>query len=118
MTQKLNTFEKQAVLSVACAAVAGAAFLAQAVGVLWKFNWSEFEIVMRSGGLRFFGIVGATGVGVLASIAGLSMGWMSAGEKRNKRSQLSWAGFFLNAGLATLTICIFVLFWFGKELVR
>lgn len=115
MAAKVNVQESQAVWSVILAAVAGLSFLAAAGMILPAFRWEHFEIVMRAGGTRFFAILGAIGVAGGASFIGAIIAFNSAGHRRNKKSGLSWTGFFVNAGIMTITLCLFVVFWLAKE---
>ena len=54
-------------------------------------------------------------VSLCAGVVGLFIGLNSAGQRRNTRSQLSWLGFFLNAGIIALAVCAVVFFYFARN---
>ncbi len=118
MAVKTNVYETQATWSVILGAVASLAMLAAAAAVLQKFQLDDFEIVLRAGGGRYYAILGAIGLAGAASLIGSLIGFSSAGHKRNKKSNLSWMGFFVNAVVMTLTLCLFVFFWLTKDTMQ
>lgn len=118
MSVKMNIYESQAFWSVVLAAVGGITFLGAAGMILPKFEREDFEVVMRAGGGRFYAILGAFFVAGAASLLGSLLGFSSAGHKRNKKSGMSWAGFFINALVMAVTLSLFAFFWFAKELVQ
>lgn len=111
-----NTYEAQSKLGVALAGVSGLCALAAAAMVVQAFDWTEFETVMRQNGTRFFAILGAVVLAMLAGAVGFLVSFNSAGQKRNSLSRLAWTGFFANAAVITLTMWVFVFFWFTKYL--
>lgn len=115
MATKLNDYEKQALASVALAAVAAVAMIVQAALILPKFNFADFEYAYSSKTLRQPIILGMTALAGIAAIAGILMGLNSAGQNRNKKQQMSWIGFFGNALVITITVVVFIMFWFAKE---
>ena len=114
---KANTYEQQAKLSVTLAGVAGVCMLALLGLLLQKFNFSEFEIVMRSGGTRFLAILGSSLVASVCAAAGVFIGLNSV-HRLNKKTQLSWAGFFANAAILGITLSVFIVFWLTKETLK
>ena len=116
---KTNTYERNARISVALAAVGGLAALATAAMVLQNLKTApSFEIQYSSASLRFKLILLGTAIGLIAGTTGFFMGLSSAGHKRNKLSHLSWTGFFSSAGALTLSMSVFVFFWLAKEKVN
>lgn len=117
MAVKTNTFEKQALLSVAAGAVGLLAALMAVAILLRGFNWNEFSVVMSREGkaypLEFASIM----VACLAGAVGFFSGFNSAGQRRNSKSKLSWTGFFLSAAVLTLAMSTFLVFWFSKEII-
>lgn len=111
---KLKTFEAQSRLSVLLAIVATLLTVAAAVLIATRFDPESFAVVIRARGARFFAIVGATAVAILLGLTGFFVGLNSAGQKRNKDSRLAWIGFFGNAAILTLALCLFVFFFLAK----
>jgi hypothetical protein len=107
---KIKTYEDQARLSVILAAVGGFFAVAALGGVLRNFDintgWVEYGtktiFLPALGGCLFLALAPAA--------VGFSVALHSAGQRRNKRSGLSWMGFFLNALVITLALCIGVFF--------
>lgn len=114
MAAKLNVHEKQALASAALAGVGLLSTLALAVFIFSVYH-PEVGVPYRTGGLRYIAILGATGLACTAGVIGLLVGLTSAGHKMNKRSQLSWLGFFTSAGVITVALCLFIFFWMMKD---
>lgn len=115
MAFDLKSYENQARLSVALAVLAMVAIAGAAILILPQYK-PEFGIAVRAG-RRFYLILAALGAAFTLSIIGFAFGFHSAGQKRNKMSGLSWAGFFMNAGAITLALSVFVFFWLVKFVV-
>lgn len=115
MGLNLKSYETQARFSVGLALAGGLCAVAAAVLMMQRFDAERFEIIMGSN--RFLAIMGVIGLGVLVGIVGFFMGLSGAGEKRNKASQLSWTGFFLSAGVLSLTLCLLVFCYFTKNVI-
>lgn len=111
---RARQYELQALWSVILGAVGGLAALAAAAFVLTAFDFGNFVILYSPKGFRFLAILGSVGVACLASAIGLAIGFNSAGQRLNKKSGLSWMGFFLSASVFVLAMCVFVLFWLTK----
>lgn len=117
MAVKVNQYERQAQISVLMAAVGGLFALLLMGAVFQNFHLDNFEIPYSTKGYRFYAILAAVLLAGLATATGFFTGFASAGHKRNKLSHLSWTGFFLNAAIATITLCVFIFFWLAKEQV-
>lgn len=117
MSVKVNPFERQASLSILCAAIGAAAVLAAAYLALSKFKMEEFAIIMKNKGPRHLALLAAIGLAGLASVGGFIAGFNSAGHVRNKKSGLSWTGFFINAIVIAATLSLLAFFWLTKDLV-
>lgn len=113
--RKQFTFEQQARLSVILAAV-GAVSWAGTVGLLLRnFTPQTFWVTYNPKSL-YLPVLGLTLlVSLAASAAGFFIGLHSAGQRRNTRSGLSWLGFFLSAGLLTLSLCAALFFYFARN---
>ena len=112
MSSKLNTYEKQARLSVRLALVGCAATLGALA--LLALNFRDFWIVYSPKGkwLPTFG--GTMFIGLAAGVVGLFVGLNSAGQRRNTLSRLSWIGFFLSALVVTLILSAGLFFVFAR----
>lgn len=117
MAAKLNQHEKFARYSVMLAVVGGLAALAAVYGVFSAFRPQNFEVIYSPRSLRFPAILGSIFIAGAAGTAGFFLALSSAGQKRNKLVRMSWLGFFLNAGIVTVALCVFVFFWLAKESV-
>lgn len=117
MSVKANSFERQANLSVILAVVAGAAVTAAAVIALSRFNAAEMAIVMKNKGPRHLALLGAIAVAGLAATGGFFAGFNGAGHVRNKKSSLSWIGFFANSAIIAATLSLLAFFWLTKDLI-
>lgn len=115
MAAKENTYEKQATLSLACAAAAGLVVLVFAFQIVMKFQWQEFEVLL--GQKRYYAMLGMCAFAILIGTAGFFLGFNSAGQKRNKKNSWAWTGFFLNAAILTLAMSGLLFFWFTKEVL-
>ena len=115
---KTNPHETQAKLSLVLAVIGGLCALALIVCVFYHFDFEEFTAKYKTGTLRFFVILGSTALGIAASAIGFFVALNSAGQKRNRLSSLAWTTFFVNAVAGTVTVCVFVIFWFAKEQVN
>ncbi len=118
MAAKANAHEKQAMLSVAAGAVGMVATLAAIAIIFRNFKWAEFSVVMAQQGKAYPLAMAAILVACLAGAVGFLTGFNSAGQRRNSKSNLSWAGFFLSAAVLTLAMSTFLIFWFSKEIVK
>ena len=117
MAARANAFEKQALLSVAAGAVGMLAVLGAMGIILPRFDMSDFSVVMSREGKAYPLTLAAVAVACLAGAVGFFSGFNSAGNRRNSKSNLSWAGFFLSSGVLILALSTFLVFWFAKEIV-
>ena len=111
---KANTYEKQAMVSVLCAGLAVAAALG-AVGILLaKLNFEDWTVQLPRNG-RAFPVMAAGAIAAcLLGTVGFFVGFSSAGHSRNKRSNLSWLGFFAGAVGVTLGMSALVFYYFTR----
>ena len=114
MAKQRFTYEKQAMLSVLLAAVGLLCTLAGATFILQAFHPAEFQVIYSTGSPRLPAIGGALFVGLVSGGVGFMLGLGSAGQRLNKRSRLSWTGFFFSAGVITLALCCAIFFWFTR----
>ncbi len=115
--KKTNPHELQAKWSLLLAIIGGLSCLLLTVGVFWRFDFGEFAAFYREGSPRFFVIIATTLLSLLASGIGFFVALNSAGQKRNTLSGLAWKTFFVHAIVITVTLCVFVIFFFAKEAV-
>jgi len=117
MVLKVKTYEDQAKLSVILAIV-GALATVGAVGLMLRnFDATGFFVSYRSNG-PWLPIVGAgLLVGLGAGVGGFFIALNSAGQRRNKRSALSWQAFFLNALVVTVVLSACIFFYFTRNAV-
>lgn len=118
MAFKFKTYEDQARLSVMLAAVGCFCAIVAGVAVLKRFEPEQFWVKYGSHSM-LLPILGLTLLLALAaSVTGFLVALHSAGQRRNKRSRLSWMGFFLNAGVITLTLSIAIFFALARNAVQ
>ena len=110
MKRNLNSYENQATFSVILAGVAALCTLLALFCVLYKFDWQVFMLTYNSRGNRLLLLGAALFVSLAASVVGFCVGFNSAGQRRNKKSRLSWIGFFLNAGIMAIAFMVAVFF--------
>lgn len=118
MAFKFKTYEDQARLSVILAAIGCVCAVVAAVAVLKRFEPEQFWVKYGSHSM-LLPVLGATLLLALgASVTGFFVALHSAGQRRNKRSRLSWTGFFLNAGVITITLSIAIFFALARNAVQ
>jgi uncharacterized membrane protein len=117
MAAKANAFEKQALLSVAAGAVGLFATVGALAIILPRFEPAEFSVVMAKEGKAYPAVLAAVALACLAGAVGFFSGFSSAGNRRNSKSNLSWAGFFLSSAVLVLALSTFLVFWFAREIV-
>lgn len=111
---KANTYEKQAIWSLACASVGVAAGLATAVLLLYKLDFEAFTVQIPRHGRAFPMMLAGVGVACLFGVVAFVVGFSSAGHSRNKHSNLSWMGFFLGAVAVALGFASITFYYFTK----
>ena len=111
----LRSFENQAMISVALAGAAGLCAIAGVFSVLYRFNWQDFILTYNSRGLRIVLIAGSLFLALSGSVVGFCVAFNSAGRRRNKKSRLSWIGFFLNAAILAVTLMASFFFLFTRN---
>ena len=118
MAFKFKSYEDQARLSVMLATVGFVCAIVAGVAVLKRFEPDQFWVKYGSHSM-LLPVLGATLLLALAaSGAGFFVALHSAGQRRNKRSRLSWTGFFLNAGVITITLSIAIFFALARNVVH
>ncbi len=113
MAKRRNAFEIQALASVGLLILGALCMFGLAFCLFTAFD-PELGVVYKQNGMRWYAILGSTGLGLAASGIGMLVGFNSAGQKSNPRSKLSWIGFFANAGVVTFTMSLFVFFFFMR----
>jgi hypothetical protein len=115
-TEKKNPYETQAKLSLLLAVIGGLSALMLVFCVFFRyFSFEEWAARYVEGSPRFYVIIGCAVLGMAAGWTGFFVGLNSAGRRRNPLSSLAWTAFFLNAAVALVSMCTFVVFWFAKD---
>lgn len=114
MKRKFKSYESQAQLSVILGVIGGACTLVAAGAVFQRFDLQSFWVRYSKESILLPAVIGTLLFALAASTIGFFVGLHSAGQRRNKRSRLSWTGFFLNAGVITLALSTGVFFWIAK----
>jgi hypothetical protein len=114
MALDLQKHETQSMLSVVIAVLGILLALAAAGIMLQRFDWADFALYHKANSARFLAILGAGGTAFGLGVIGFFMGLNGAGQKRNKREGLAWLGFFLNAALITVALCVLIVFWLTR----
>lgn len=113
MAKRINAYLLQARLSIGLAVGGALCCAALVFGVISAYD-PDMGVVYKSGGPRYYAILVSTFVGFAATAVGFAISLNSAERKTNPNPRLSWIGFFLNAGVLTLTLCVFIFFFFNR----
>lgn len=111
---KANTYEKQAMYSIVCAGVAVAAALAAIALIIRNLDFEAWTLYMPRNGNSFPLMLAGVGAACLLGTVGFFIGFSSAGHSRNKRSKLSWMGFFGSAAAISLGLSAFIFYYFTR----
>ncbi|MFO0838749.1 MAG: hypothetical protein U1D55_09490 [Phycisphaerae bacterium] len=103
-------YATQAQLSVYLAAIGGVSTLISVVLMARNFDRATFWIIYNARRPFVFVLLATIGLALLASGLGLLVGFMSAGQRRNPKSQLSWTGFFSSAAVLAVALSAAVFF--------
>lgn len=111
----LRRYDVQARVSVVLSGVSIIFVLGMALAIFLSgggggFDWTTKTILYRTGSLRWFGLLGSAAAAAALSLAGLSFGANSAGQRRNDKQTFSWIGFFTGAFSLTVVILLLTLF--------
>lgn len=110
-----KTYEDQARLSVILAGISFVAALAAIALILRNFDADLFFVNFKFSGMwiKMFGagLLTALGCGALGFVLGI----YTAGQNRNKATNLSWMGFFGSAVALTIAMSTVVFFYFTKN---
>jgi hypothetical protein len=108
------TYEKQARLSVALAAIGGLATVTAIVLIIKNFALQTFWTAYSPKSLWLPAFLGTLLIAGVAGFFGLLVGFNGAGQKRNTESKLSWTGFFASAAVITLVLIAAAFFYFTR----
>ncbi len=106
MAFKIKTYEDQAKLSMILATVGGFFALAALGGILKNFDPSTGWVRYGTKSIFLPALGGCLMLALALATIGFFVALNSAGQRRNKRSRLSWTGFFLNAVVITFAVCV------------
>ena len=105
----IRRYDTQARISAIVALASISTLVIMTYFVFRGMNWTE--CVIYYGQLRKPLVYLAAAASLLLGTIGFALGFNSAGQRRNDKQQLSWIGFFANAGVIVLT---FVLLYFFR----
>ena len=112
---KLKTYEDQATLSIVLAGAGMLAAVAAIAILLRRFDADEFYVTYSPKSMY----LPALGICILSALAGgaggFFLGFYTAGQRRNKTPNRSWAGFFIGAVAITLALSTGIFFYFTKQ---
>jgi hypothetical protein len=114
---KKKTYEQQAKLSVILAVFGGFCTLAGAGIIYDAFDWDTLWVTYSRDTLRMPAIGGALFLGLASAGLGFLVGFNSAGQRLNKKNNLSWTGFFLSAAVITLAMSCGLFFFFFRHAI-
>ncbi len=117
MALNLHKYENQAKLSVALAIVSGVTVLMALGLIVRNFNATDMYVYYGGGGMYLPVLGGLLGMALLTGAGGFFAGIGSAGQRRNKAANLSWAGFFLSAATITIALCAGAFFYFTRNAI-
>ena len=113
---KRKPYETQAKLSLVLAGIGGLSALVLVFCVFFRyFSFEPLAARYIEGSPRFYAIIGSDVLGLAAGWIGFFVALNCAGQKRNPLSNLAWTAFFLNAAVALITMCTFIVFWFARD---
>ncbi len=110
MAFKIKTYEDQAKLSVILATVGGLFTVAALGAILRNFDASTGWVRYGTKTIFMPALGGCLMLALALATIGFFVALNSAGQRRNKRSRLSWTGFFLSALVITFAVCVGVFF--------
>lgn len=113
MAKRINAYLLQARVSIGLAVVGAVCCVALVYGIVDAYD-PDMGVIYRQGGSRWYAILVSTFVGFAATAVGFAISLNSAERKTNPNPRLSWVGFFMNAGVLTLTLCAFLFFFFNR----
>lgn len=105
----LRRFDVQAKWSIRLSALS--VVTCALVAVLLARNWSSsLQQIVYGNPIYQFVILGVSALTMLLSFFGIVLGFNSAGQRRNEKQRLSWAGFFLGTGVLSLAFILLAAF--------
>lgn len=111
----LRRYDHQAIMSLTMSLISVLSLLGLAVILVQNMKWDE--MIIYYGSSRKMAVMAGTAVTLLLSAIGFGFGFNSVGQRRNEKQKLSWLGFFIGAGVISLTLILFILFRFRGEAV-
>jgi len=110
----LRRYDTQAKLSIAIAIASFLSFCALVYLLQYRYN-SEMRQFIYVGTTKYAPAVYlATAITMLLAAAAACIGGNSAGQKRNDKTRLSWAAFFIGAVILSVTIIAFAMFYMNR----
>jgi len=110
----LRRYENQALFSVVLGITACLSLIAQALMIFRNLNWAEKVILYGNPTYKYM-ILLTSLISLGLGVGAVGFGFNSAGQRRNEKPQLSWAGFFLGAGVICLAVIFTSIFQIRSE---
>lgn len=108
---RLKRYDVQADVSMVLAVLSAVPFLAAAALVLRNYDNNLVQITYGEGSRFVPALLLCLLLSMAPSFLGFVLGWNSAGQRRNERSNRSWIGFFLGGLVLTLDFMLMLAFW-------
>ncbi len=107
----MRRYDVQASYAVWLAAIAVLPFVAASYLAVSRYESVLGRIVYGGGGRFVPAFAGAVLLSLVLAAAAFFLGLTSAGQRRNDKSNLSWAGFFFGGLIVTLNLVLLIGFY-------
>ena len=108
---QLKRFDVQANLAVTLSILSTVPFLAAAALAVRNFDRDLAQITYGAGSRFVPLLLACILLSMAPSFVGFALGWNSAGQRRNDKSNRSWIGFFVGGLILTLDFILLLAFW-------
>ena len=107
----LRRFDVQAKWAVLFSTASVLCCLAFAFLLLRNWKGDVQQIIFRGDSMYQPVVVVCAGLSMLLALFGATLGFNSAGQRRNDKQKLSWTGFFVGAGVLSVSLVLFTAFY-------
>lgn len=108
---QLRRFDVQANWSFILAIASIVPFLGATVLTIRNYDGNLFQITYGAGSKFAPVLLGCLLLSMIPSFLGFALGWSSAGQRRNDKSNRSWIGFFVGGFVLTFNFILLLAFW-------
>lgn len=108
---QFRRFDVQANVAFLLSLLSTAPFLAALALTIRNYNGDLIQIAYGSGSKFVPLLLGCLLLSMAPSFLGFVLGWSSAGQRRNDKSNRSWIGFFVGGLVLTLDVILLLAFW-------